>query len=214
MKPDVEAIRTSALAEMQQGHNVVVVCHSYGAIPAGEALQGLDKPQTTGGGRVSVIVYIAALLIPEGVTLHAANTAHGGYPLPVDELPADANFSWSKNVETAGAFYNDLDIEEAAYWVSKLRSHALVTMKTSADYAAWKDIPAWYLICKRDKALIPDTQRALVKEARKYLDQVGGAGTGEKNLKSEEIDTSHSPFLSRPEETAAFIEEAATTCGD
>jgi len=87
-------------------------------------------------------------------------------------------------------------------------------MNTSADYAAWKDIPAWYLICKRDNAVKLDVQRAFVKEARDYLDQEGGAGTGEKNLKSEEIDTSHSPFLSRPEETAAFIEKAATTCGN
>jgi pimeloyl-ACP methyl ester carboxylesterase len=214
MEPDVEAIRTSTLAEMRQGHDVVVVCHSYGGIPTGEALKGLDKPHTSGGGRVSAIVYIAAFIIPEGVTLLAANKAHGGYSSPLDELPDDENFSWPKNVETAGAFYNDVTIEEAAYWLSNLSSHALVTMNTSADYAAWKDIPAWYLICKRDKALNPDTQRALVKEAREYLDQVGGAGTGGKNIKSEEIDTSHSPFLSRPEETAAFIEEAATTCGN
>jgi Alpha/beta hydrolase family len=214
MKPDVEAIRTSVLAEMQQGHDVVVVCHSYSAVPAGEALKGLNKPHTAGGGRVSAIVYIAALLIPEGVTTLGAIAAHGGYTSPVSELQDDGNLVWAKNVETAGGLYNDLSIEEAAYWLSRLQTQASSVMSGSADYVAWKDIPSWYLICKRDKALKPDVQRAFIKEAREYLDQVGGPGTGEKNLKSEEIDTSHSPFLSRSGETAAFIEKAAMTCGN
>jgi pimeloyl-ACP methyl ester carboxylesterase len=197
---------------MQQGHDVVVVCHSYGGVPTGEALQGLDKPQSAGGGRVSAIIYIAAFLIPEGVASAAANASHGGYPPPEFEFLDDGNILCLKNVETAAGLYNDLAIEEAAYWVSKLQTQASAAFSSPAGYAAWKDIPTWYLICKQDKALNPDTQRAFVKEAREYLDQVGGAGTGEKKLMSEEIDSSHSPFLSRPEETTAFIEKAATLC--
>jgi len=57
--------------------------------------------------------------------------------------------------------------------------------------------------------LSPETQRVLIREGRELLDKVGGPGTGEQRLKSEEIDTGHSPFLSRPEDTAAFVERAA-----
>ena len=211
IEPDVEAIRSVALFEMQQGHDICVVCHSYGGVPTSQALKGLGRPQTAGGGRLSAIIYIAAGLLFEGVTLSGAIAAHGGAnESDAYKLLDDGNILLNKDVNTAYGFYADLPLEEAAYWVSKLGTHSAVTLNSPANYAAWKDIPSWYLICMQDKALKPETQRALVKEAREYLDEAGGPGTGAHMLRMEEIDSSHSPFLSRPEQTAAFIEKAAT----
>lgn len=208
--PDVETVRSAALAEMQQGNDVTIVCHSYGGMPTNDALKGLDKPQTPGGGRVSAIVYIAALLVAEGVTVDGTIESHGGSAIgDYFELLDDGNLACKKESNPAELFYHDLSVEEGKYWVSQLQTQAAVTFENTTDYAAWKDIPSWYLIAKQDKPLKPEAQRAMVKAAREYLDQAGGPGTGEQRLKSEEIDASHSPFLSRPEETASFIESAA-----
>ncbi len=208
--PDVEAIRSTALAEIQQGHDITVVCHSYGGLPTSQALKGLDKPQSDGGGRVSAIVYIAAFLFPEGDTVVTSLTAHGGGGTgPYTELLDDGNISFKKGTNPAEVFYNDLSPEEGRNWASKLKSQASASFYSSADYAAWMDIPSWYLVALQDKALSPETQRVLIREGRELLDKVGGPGTGEQRLKSEEIDTGHSPFLSRPEDTAAFVERAA-----
>ncbi|ERF68286.1 hypothetical protein EPUS_02742 [Endocarpon pusillum Z07020] len=212
IEPDVEAIRSVALSEMQQGHDICVVCHSYSGVPTSQALRGLGRPQTAGGGRVSAIIYIAACLLFEGVSLSGANTAHGGaVQSDAYKLPDDGNLLLNKDVNTAHGFYNDLSLEEAAYWVSKLGTHSAVTLDLPANYAAWKDIPSWYLLCMQDKTIMPETQRAFVKKAREYLDEAGGPGTGAHRLRMEEIDAGHSPFLSRPERTAAFIEKAATS---
>jgi pimeloyl-ACP methyl ester carboxylesterase len=47
--PDIKAIHNAILAELQQGHEVTVVCHSYGGFPTSQALRGLEKPQSMGG---------------------------------------------------------------------------------------------------------------------------------------------------------------------
>jgi pimeloyl-ACP methyl ester carboxylesterase len=211
LQPDVESIRTATLGEMEKGYDVVVICHSYSGIPISKALKGLDKPHA-GGGRVSAIIYLTAFLLPDGVPLVGANIVTIG--LKGDEYQPldDGNVFFKKDVNTSGYFYNDLPQEEAGCWVGRLQPHALSTFYSPANYAAWKDIPSWFLICKQDKAITPETQLGFVKEARRYLDQVGGPGTGEQKLKVEELDAGHSPFLSRPEETTAFIVKVAEAC--
>lgn len=212
IEPDVEAIRSAALSEMHQGHDVCVVCHSYGGVPTSQALKGLEQPQTAEGGRVSTIIYIAAGLLFEGVTFDGAISARGGANESIAlNILDDGNILLNKNVNAAHGLYTDLSLEEATYWVSKLGTHSAATLSLPANYAAWKDIPSWYLICMQDKVLKPEIQRAFVNEAREYLDEAGGPGTGAHRLRFEEIDSSHSPFLSRPEETAAFIEKAVTS---
>lgn len=207
--PDVEDIRNMTLSEMKKGHDIIVVCHSYGGLPTSQALKGLDRPQNAGGGQVLAIVYIAAFLLPEGVTVNAALEAYGVRRNAADlEFLEDGNVFFSNSTNPADFFYNDLSAEEGKYWVSKLKTQASATFVSPANYAAWKDIPSWYLIPQQDKTVPPDTQRAIVKEAREYHVSVGGPGRGDRMLTIEEIDAGHSPFLSRPEETADFIERA------
>ena len=163
-------------------------------------------------GQVSAIIYITAFLVSEGVTLTAASAAHGENATGGFDLLGDGNILLHKDIGTFERFYNDLAPKEVKYWVSRLMTEASAVFSSPADYAAWKYIPSWYLICKQDRAITPATQRAFVKEARDYLDQARGPGVGKQMLRSEEIDSGHSPFLSRPEETAVFIENAAMAC--
>jgi Alpha/beta hydrolase family len=189
--------------------DVTVVCHSYGGVPTSQALRGLEKPQSVGGERVSCIVYIAAFLLAEGVSLSAGLAAHiGSANDPFYKLLEDGNTLTKRDTNAAGRSYNDSSFEEGKYWVRRLQTHASSTFACPTNYVAWKDNPSWYLICKQDQAMAPEVQRALVKEGREYLDQAGGSGTGEQMFGSMEIDTCHSPFPSRPEVTAAFIESA------
>ena len=213
LEPDATAIRNAALAEMQKGHDVTVVCHSYSGAPTSQGLKDLQRPQRAGEGRVSAIVFIAAYVVPENSTVNDATAAHGRSEnfLRV-ELLEDGNYFFTNDSNPAEAFYNDLSPEEGRHWVSKLRPHASAAFATPLSYTAWKDIPSWYLIALQDQALEPRTQRAFLQEAREYLDNVGGPGTGERMFKSEEIDAGHSPFLSRPQETADFIERASAAC--
>jgi pimeloyl-ACP methyl ester carboxylesterase len=215
IEPDVEIIRDTALSEMRRGHDVIVVCHSYGGLPTNQALKGLENPRNAGGGRVSAIVYIAAFLIREGITGIDAIDAQGGSPNSLElEFLSDGNVFFKNGTNPAEAFYSGLPAKEGRYWVSQLRPQSGVTYGIPATYAAWKDIPSWYLVTRKDKTLRPKVQRGWIEEAREYLDQIGGPGTGDRRLRSQEINTGHSPFLSRPRETADFIERASVACRD
>lgn len=62
---------------------------------------------------------------------------------------------------------------------------------TPVTYVAYRDIPAAYLLCTKDQAIGIEFQRRIVEN------------TG--ITETEELDASHSPFLSRPEAVVRFI---------
>ena len=61
-----------------------------------------------------------------------------------------------------------------------------------AGAAAWRDIPALYLVCADDRSTAPALQRQQAARAARVI----------------ELPTSHHPFLSRPDLVAAAIESA------
>ena len=66
--PDVNVIRSSVEAIVKE-RDVIVVMHSYGGIPGGTALNGLDKKscQEKGlKGGVVRLVYVNSFIVPEG----------------------------------------------------------------------------------------------------------------------------------------------------
>lgn len=78
--PDVEAVRKAVLSHLDQGKDVILVCHSYGGAPASQAVRGLSKKAREEQGRqgaVIRIVYIAGLLVKIGSYLWEST---GGKP--------------------------------------------------------------------------------------------------------------------------------------
>jgi pimeloyl-ACP methyl ester carboxylesterase len=67
--------------------------------------------------------------------------------------------------------------------------------KASVPVAAWKTIPSWYVVSKKDHAINPDLERFYAKRM---------------NAHTTEVDASHVAFISHPAEIARVIEEAAT----
>jgi pimeloyl-ACP methyl ester carboxylesterase len=75
--PDVEVVRSSVTELLSSGLDVVVVSHSYSGIPAGEALEGLDKQSRAIQGHTNAVVrlvYISSFLVPEGFQHSARGT--------------------------------------------------------------------------------------------------------------------------------------------
>jgi hypothetical protein len=80
-----------------------------------------------------------------------------------------------------------------------LKPHSNATKRTGASSAAWKTIPSSYLICEDDRAIPVFIQEAMVKAC-----QDAGA-----SMETERVFSSHSPFLSKPDETVGFLRRAA-----
>jgi len=65
---DVAAIRSTVIALISSGKDVVLVMHSGGSVSGSEALKGLDKIEQ-GKGTITRVVYIGILLPKSGMTM-------------------------------------------------------------------------------------------------------------------------------------------------
>ncbi|KAJ4369969.1 hypothetical protein N0V83_005733 [Neocucurbitaria cava] len=103
------------------------------------------------------------------------------------------------HAKDANIFYNDLPESEKQHWFSQLQSHSLATFYTPATAASWKEIPTSYLLCEDDQAIPAAGQEAMIAGVK----DLGGV------IEVTRLKASHSPFLSRPEETVEWIRRAA-----
>lgn len=209
---DVEAVRSSIVAETTQGRDVLVVVHSYGGPVGSSAIKGLttqhrkqdDVPSASAkedltSGYVLGIVMLASGFNSTGKSMI---DGFGGKPLPEWKLDPESGFA-TILVDPRELFYHDLPLDEGNYWAGKLENQSLAALTEGRErsYAGWMDVPVWYLSTTEDKALPLDAQRAFVQMAK-------DAGA---DVIVREVQSSHSPMLSRPKETVAFILEAVAS---
>jgi pimeloyl-ACP methyl ester carboxylesterase len=101
------------------------------------------------------------------------------------------------------AFYGDVDEATSAAAISLLEPDAPAGVTTEALVVTgerYGTVPHSYVVCTQDNAIREPLQRRFITE----IDQVS-----ERPTSVTELDCSHSPFLSRPEELAAAIAVAA-----
>lgn len=178
---DVDAVKR-ALA-LQDGPTVLVA-HSYGGMVISEA--GVDP-------KVSSLVYIAA----------RAPDAGEDYPALTKKFPAapaGAGLQWSGDFAKLSeqAFVKDFagDLPEAqarAYYAVQQPMGRPITM-AKTTVAAWRQKPSWYAVSTEDRTINPDLERFMAKRM--------GAHTIE-------LPASHVSLLSRPQEVANLILQAA-----
>jgi hypothetical protein len=192
---DVTQIRSQIERAADAGQNVVVVVHSYGSLPANEAIKGLDlktRQQKGLPGGVSHIFFCCSFVIKEGDSLIGA---FGGNDLPWFMVSDD---KLEVNPDTPDQiFYNDCDATQVECAIAALQPHSYQTFHSPCTYAAWKDVPSTYLYCAQDAAIPIAIQRIMVEETAK--------GT---EMRTDLVDASHSPFLSKPDEVAVAIRRA------
>lgn len=201
-KDDLDTARQAISSETSQGRDVVLIAHSYGGMVANSAIKGFARSRdvATSTPNDSNGHVIGLVLIASGFTF----TGFSFMDLFLGRPPP----SWRVNAKTGYAeivmdprkmFYHDLPKEEADFWVSQLGTQSLKSLFEGGEhaYAGWRDVPAWYIGTVEDYGLPVVAQRINVGLAREFT-----------RVEHRELQTSHSPFLSQPEETASIIAEA------
>ena len=181
---DDVAATNRALA-LQDGP-VILVGHSWGGAVITEA--GVDP-------KVAGLVYVAAFG-PDSTEV--VGDIGKSYPPPpsfeapiVDKsgfmtLSADAfvkHFSW------------DLPAAESRVLAATQGPIAASAFGTKVTNVAWKTKPSWFIVAAKDQAIAPDEERFFAKRMK---------------ATTTELATSHVPMLSKPNEVAAVIVDAAT----
>ncbi|MFF8513337.1 alpha/beta hydrolase [Streptomyces sp. NPDC015492] len=157
---------------------VVVVAHSYGGMPVTEALGT--------AGNVRRLVYLCAFQMEVGDSLLSSvrDTAPWWWEVHEPE-------GYVAAAEPERVFYGDVEPELRRRAVGQIGLQSLASISQPLTRAAWHMLPSTYVICTADDALSPLAQEVMSRRAQEVR----------------RLDTSHSPFLSRPAELAALLGE-------
>ena len=194
-----EGIRTSALDLPSKGRDAGALGDLHDdaevvrAAIAGAGAPALVVAHSYGGLPVSEgaagaahLIYLAAFMLEPGESLLGLR---GGVP-PDWWLPSEDGRTLLPD-DPEHVFYADCPPAVARHAAARIVPQNRAVFEQELRAAAWHDVPSTYVICDRDNAVPPALQERM--SAR--------AGT------VSHIDSSHSPFLSRPGEVTAIIQE-------
>ncbi|KAJ6084186.1 hypothetical protein N7486_010986 [Penicillium sp. IBT 16267x] len=193
----IRQIQALITEETTLGNDVVLINHSFGGSVGCSSVKGYTQKDpsrlTPKSGKVVGIIQICAFMAPSNTSLYdLVDPSLAFYHAGED--------GWEViDQDPIAVFYNDLSLEDASFWKSRLRKHSAAAFKDSSNvYAGWADVPVSYIFCTNDCAIPIQSQEAMVKAAKE-------AGA---SISTRSLDASHSPFLSRPRETISAITES------
>ncbi|KAL9048928.1 MAG: hypothetical protein Q9162_007479 [Coniocarpon cinnabarinum] len=180
-----------------QSREVVLMGCSYAGMIASMAVKGLEislrQHQGLAGG-VTNVVFIAGLLIPEGLKL-------------VDMLPGNRLPPWSLLDEQRGVlipspaakaiFFTDMDEASRDRYGSQLVAQTPRNLQGVIKDACWDvDVPKIYIHTLQDKACPMELQNTMLSRVRSVRPEDWSTLT---------IESDHSPFLSHVEQTVDLL---------
>jgi len=164
----------------------ITVGHSYG----GQIITalGTDAPHVVG------LVYIAAFGLDKGESIGALLSQ--GPPTPaIAHIRVDARgFAWLPQDAFVKHFAPDLDPATAMVMYAVQQPLSLSSLEDVIGTPAWKALPSWYMVAKRDEVIPPDAERMFAK-------RMGATVV--------EIESSHVAMNSHPDAVTKLIVEAA-----
>lgn len=170
-----------------QSEPVILVGHSMGGVVIIQAAEYRPK-------KVKVLVYLTAFLLQNGeFLLQYAEGDKEALVLPNLIMAGDRSYATLRKEALKEVFYGDCSDEDVARAESLLVPQATAPFATPVNTTEEKfgRIPRVYITCLRDKAITPAVQQKMYT-----------------TLPCEKVismDTSHSPFLSTPEELVGHL---------
>ena len=164
---------------------VVLVGHSYGGAVITDA--GAHP-------KVDHLVYLTAFALDSGESV-AQNGLTGGETIALgDAMTFDGDGVSVDPGRAVEFFFHDCTPEVAHFACARLRPMSMAAMLGVTRNVAWREKPSTYIVCTDDRALPVALQRSCSARTDDVL----------------EMHTSHSPFLSRPDDLARTFAAIAT----
>ncbi|KAI4104262.1 MAG: hypothetical protein LQ339_003881 [Xanthoria mediterranea] len=196
VQDDVTALAAEVLFPLVEKHgkDVVLYLHSYAGFPGSAAIEGLSKTERLSAGKqggILGLVYQSAFIPTPGDTLLQMI---GGTYAPWQDPNTPIGLIGVVDPKTT--FYADVMEPLATKAADRILPHSLLSFKTALSQTFY-GIPAYngrrtYLHTNRDQALPPFAQEAFVAASGVEWDV-------------QNLETSHSPFLSESKQLAAIV---------
>lgn len=168
-------------AAAQLSDPAVVVGHSYG----GAVISNVEYPAT-----VRRLVFLGAFM-PDAGRAFTSYLPPGPFP-PYVGMRDDGTTTVPEG-QAQPAFYGDCLDDLVAWAVARLRPQSQAVLGGVNERASWRSIPSTYVLLTEDRAIPPDLQAEFAAQATEQV----------------ELQTSHSPFLSKPEQLADMLDSVA-----
>jgi pimeloyl-ACP methyl ester carboxylesterase len=178
---------------------VVLVGHSYGGAVISEA--------AVGAGNVRALVFVAAFAPDTGETLYDLVARRPGSLLGPETLlsrpfPNPDGSTGSDEYIAARSFRSvfagDLPAPTAARLAATQRPMTAAALVEPATAPAWRTVPDWYVVARRDHAIPPATERFMARRMR---------------ARTTTLDASHAVLISQPRAVTQVILAAAQATG-
>jgi pimeloyl-ACP methyl ester carboxylesterase len=180
-----------ARALEEEGDDVALVGHS---------LAGLTIPLVASRRPLRRLIYLCALVPVPGRSFLDQREIDTDMLFPeylagMSDPDAQGRRRWVDGELAREVLYADCDDHSATEGVERLRPQAQTPYAEPCLLDAFPETPATYVVCAEDRLVNPDWSRRIAHE----------------RLDAELIDLfgSHSPFLSRPDELAAVLNDRA-----
>lgn len=164
----------------------LLVGHAYGGFVISEAASGASE--------VVGLVYISAFMLDEGETILSLGNQFSPLEVYRHLLIDERGFAWIDPEAFPRYFADDIDLVEAQVLAVTQRPAAGSILNTRAGTPAWKKLPSWSLFGVHDRMVHPDQHHWMAQRSR---------------ATTYEIEASHVPHLSHPDEVAQVILTAA-----
>lgn len=161
----------------------VLIGHSYGGLVISKAAD-----QRTD---IERLFFVAAIMIEPDENFMDVSAP---YPTKLNEALAlhdDGTFTVVSE-KAREIFYHKCPDDVATAGIARLRATSFGCLTVAAGVAAWRDIASTYIICRDDHAVSPQVQEIMARRAQHVV----------------ELDTDHSPFLSKPKEFLDIVTHA------
>ena len=174
----------------EQDEPVVLVGHSMGGLAISEAAE--RRPQ-----KIELLVYLTAFLLPNGRTLlDVAQADEEAIVFQNADIDEEKGIVAIRDDAAKDVFYGDCSEEDVERAKERLIPQPLAPFATPVSVGeAFGRVRRTYIECLQDRAIGPATQRRMHTETP--CEQVIS------------METSHSPFLSAPEELAGHLDSLA-----
>ncbi|CAI7642915.1 unnamed protein product [Penicillium palitans] len=190
---DADHVRSVVESQISMSKRVIVLAHSYGGPIASAAIQGLSDKGVLG------MIALSAFIFPGGMDQGTAIRDIGGLPYAMWDVPSEGLFQ-TKDPQSL-FFPPDVSADLVDWAVPQLRPQSMAANMGIVPPQSWEDDSytgrLGYIRCTGDVVIPIGQQDAMVE---------GAGGQGKWVVRTLE-GSGHSPFLSRPREVAAALEE-------
>ncbi|MCJ1393890.1 hypothetical protein MMC18_006766 [Xylographa bjoerkii] len=192
---DALFIRNNVLNPLlNEGKDVILLAHSYGGMPGGAVAVGLSKAERIAAGLpggIIGLIWVAALIAHPGDSLKALMGGTFSSWVMIDDASGQLGYEDPKAV-----FYNDVLDPVVELAISQLKPESENVLSTPTSTQAWGD--AYY---NGRRAYV----NTLLDQCIPSVVQEGMLAGSAVTWDVHHFNTSHSPFLSQPEQLSQTL---------